>query len=103
MDIDSRGQLFIYFQPIVPHTTPGGWNEFLTSPWEILEHPNEALYKRYKSIWSHIALHKIEKNIMPLHLIIRVAWIILINYEVIPQDQDDTLKLSLVKKIKWYV
>ena len=45
MDIDSIGQLFIYFQSIVTQNTPGGQKEFLHSPWEIVGHPSVAMQK----------------------------------------------------------
>ena len=41
VDIDSIGQLFIYFQSMVPQNNPGGGNEFPPSPWEISGHPNK--------------------------------------------------------------
>jgi hypothetical protein len=36
MNINSRGQFFIYFQFIVPQNSPGGRNEFLPGSREIL-------------------------------------------------------------------
>ena len=53
MDIDSRSQLFIYFQSIVPQNTPGGRNEFLPGPWEILGHPSGVGYylENNVSLW----------------------------------------------------
>ena len=57
VDIDSIGQLFIYFQSMVPQNNPGGGNEFPPSPWEILGHPNihkyhsqNCVYRKHKHI-----------------------------------------------------